>query len=135
MTFMEINLAIPIFIRHQPNVQAVYLFGSFGTVDERPESDVDLALLLPVGANSSLAASPLAEELAGWFGREVDVINLRTVNTVFQKEIVMAERRIYCVDQAVADEFELRVLSQYQKLNEERREIIEDGLAKGRFVA
>ena len=28
-----------------PTTQAIYLFGSFGTVDERPESDIDYAVL------------------------------------------------------------------------------------------
>jgi predicted nucleotidyltransferase len=30
-----------------PDVEAIYLFGSYGTEDERPDSDVDIALLLP----------------------------------------------------------------------------------------
>ncbi|MFZ2420215.1 MAG: nucleotidyltransferase domain-containing protein, partial [Anaerolineae bacterium] len=33
--------------QHYPTVQAIYLFGSFGTADEWPTSDVDIALLLP----------------------------------------------------------------------------------------
>lgn len=132
---MEIETAIPIIVGHEPKVQAVYLFGSFGTESERSDSDVDLALLLPVGARDSLAASALAGALAQTLGREVDLINIRAANTVFQKEIVMSDRRIYCADPAAADEFEMMVISSYQKLNEERREIIEDGLAEGRFVA
>ena len=47
----------------------------------------------------------------------------------------MNNQRIHCVDQKAADEFEMLVVSAYQKLNEERREIIEAGLAEGRFVA
>ena len=30
-----------------PTTQAIYVFGSFGTVDERPESDLDIAVVLP----------------------------------------------------------------------------------------
>jgi predicted nucleotidyltransferase len=132
---MEIETAIPIIAQHEPEVQAVYLFGSHGTEDERPDSDIDMALLLPFGHSGSLAASELSGALAECLGKNVDLINLRSVNTVFQKEIVMADRRVYCVDQFAADEFEMMVVSNYQKLNEERRGIIEDGLAEGRFVA
>jgi PHD/YefM family antitoxin component YafN of YafNO toxin-antitoxin module len=45
----------------------------------------------------------------------------------------MADRRIYCADAYAADEFEMLTLSYYQKLNEERREILAEGLRSGRF--
>ncbi len=32
---------------HYPDTQAIYLFGSYGTENEWPDSDVDIALLLP----------------------------------------------------------------------------------------
>ena len=33
-----------------PDTQAIYLFGSYGTAVEWPDSDVDIALLLPPAA-------------------------------------------------------------------------------------
>jgi hypothetical protein len=47
------------------------------------------------------------------------------VPTVLQKEIVAAGRRVYQADEYAADEFEMLVISYYQKLNDERREILE----------
>ena len=38
---------IPIILESYPNTQAIYLFGSWGTEDEWPSSDVDIAVLLP----------------------------------------------------------------------------------------
>jgi len=72
---------------------------------------------------------------ARWSGclHDVDLINLRRVSTVFQKEIVLAERRIFCADHYAADEFEMLVLSLYHKLNEERAELMAEGLSSGRF--
>ncbi|MBK6563551.1 nucleotidyltransferase domain-containing protein [Candidatus Amarobacter glycogenicus] len=35
-----------IILQHYPTTQAIYLFGSFGTADEWPTSDVDIAVLL-----------------------------------------------------------------------------------------
>ncbi|PKM99247.1 MAG: hypothetical protein CVU78_07300 [Elusimicrobia bacterium HGW-Elusimicrobia-2] len=32
-------------LSHYPDIQAIYLFGSYGTGDEWPDSDVDIALL------------------------------------------------------------------------------------------
>lgn len=119
-----------------PNTQAIYLFGSWGTEDEWPSSDVDIALLLPpedARRIGSLAMSDLRFALQELLKKDVDLINLRLVPTVFQKEIILAERRIFCPDRYAADEFEMLVLSFYQKLNQERAGIMAEGLRSGRF--
>jgi len=116
---------------HYPDAQAIYLFGSYGTEDEWPDTDVDLAVLFPPVAAKrigSLALSDLHFTLERLLKKDVDLINVRQVPTVFQKEIVMADRRIYCADEYAADEFEMLVLSFYQKLNQERREILDEFL-------
>lgn len=120
---------------HFPQVQAVYLFGSYGTEDERPSSDVDIAILLPpeqAKAAGSLLLGELHLALAELLGKEVDLVNLRQVSTVFQKEIVMTGQQIHCADAYAADEFEMLTLSYYQKLNEERREILAAFAESGR---
>ncbi len=125
-------------LAHYPDVQAIYLFGSYGTEDEWPDSDVDIALLLsPQEAKVSkyLAMSELCFELGALLKKEVDLINLRRVPTVLQKEIISADRRIYHADEYAVGEFEMLTLSYYQQLNEERAEIVADALATGRFVA
>jgi len=66
--------------------------------------------------------------------KDVDLVNMRLVSTVFQIQIMKADRRIYCSDRYAGDEFEVYVMSAYQRLNRERREIIEDGLKSGRFL-
>lgn len=63
----------------------------------------------------------------------MDLINLREVSTVFQKEIIAADRRIHTGNAYAADEFEMLVLSFYQKLSEERAGILAEGLRSGRF--
>jgi uncharacterized protein len=124
--------------RHYPEVQAIYLFGGFGTENEWPGSDVDIALLLPprrakhVG---SLALSELRFELESLLEKEVDPINLRRVDTILRKEVVMADRRIFTGDRYAADEFEMLTISFYQRLNAERAEILRDGIETGRFYA
>ncbi|SFE96858.1 Predicted nucleotidyltransferase [Nitrosomonas sp. Nm166] len=119
-----------------PDTQAIYLFGSWGTEYERPESDVDIAVLLPAPQAKkagSLVLSDLHLALQAALDREVDLINLRQAPTVLQKEVVMAGRKIFCVPGTTVDEFELLVLALYQKLNEERAEILAEGLRSGRF--
>ena len=116
-------------VAHYPDTQAIYLFGSYGTDDEWPRSDVDIALLLPPAQAKqagSLMMSQLRFALESLLKREVDLINLRQVSTVLQKEIIFAERRVFCADSDAADEFEMLTLSFYQKLNQERQGILEE---------
>jgi len=123
-------------LNHHPEIQAIFLFGSYGTEDERPESDVDIALLLTPNDSKrlgSLLAGNLHSELERLLSKDVDLINLRQVSTVLQKEIIAANRCIYQGDKHAEEEFEMLMLSQYQKLNDERKGIIESALAGGRF--
>ena len=120
---------------HYPNVQGIYLFGSHGTEDARPDSDVDIALLLPpieAKQEDCLDFSPCRSALARHLRKDVDLINARQVSTVFQKEIVTNGRLLYCAEHYAVDEFEMLVLSYYQKLNEERKEILDSFNATGR---
>jgi uncharacterized protein len=122
-------------LRTHPATQAIYLYGSHATGDVHPDSDVDLALLLPhveAKATGSLALSELRTDLERLLGCQVDLVNLRQSSTVFQKEVVFRGRRIYCAAPAAVAEFEMLVLSFYQKLNEERREILKAFLETGR---
>lgn len=129
---------IQLILNTWPDTQAIYLFGSWGTEYERPESDVDIAVLLPAPQAKkagSLILTDLHYALQSLLNREVDLINLRQAPTVLQKEVVMAGRRIYCISGIVADEFELLVLALYQKLNEERAGILAEGMSSGRFYS
>lgn len=130
------KIIIQTILAHYPNVQGIYLFGSSMTEDEWPDSDVDIALLLPhleAKQERHLAMSECALDLACALGKEVDLLNARTVSTVFKKEIVSKGRLLYCGNRYAVDEFEMLTLSYYQKLNEERGEIIDSALAEGRF--
>jgi predicted nucleotidyltransferase len=123
-------------LEHYPYTQAIYLFGSYGTEQEWPDSDVDIAVLLPpeeAKKAGSLQMSDLRFDLESLLKKEVDLINLRRVPTVIQKEVVVADCRICDRDWFAAEEFEMLTLSYYQKLNEERAEILSSALSSGRF--
>ncbi len=120
-----------------PNTQAIYLYGTWGTEDQRRVSDIDIAVLLPPASARAVDHSAwlrLSAEVAQAAKVEyADLINLRTASVILRKEIIAANRRIYCADEYAADEFEMLTLSYYQKLNEERQGIVESGLSTGRF--
>lgn len=114
-------------LKYYPETQAIYLFGSYGTGDEWTESDIDVAVLMPVRLAKRIKSKELIElssVVAQAAGRETaDLINAREVNVVFRKEIISG-RRIYCADKYAADEFEMLTLPLYQQLQEERKDII-----------
>ncbi len=120
-----------------PNTQAIYLFGTWGTEYQRRDSDLDIAVLLPPATASAVDCSEwlrlLVEVAQAAKVEYADLINLRTAPVILRKEIIAANRRIDCADEYAADEFEMLTLSYYQKLNEERRGIVESGLSTGRF--
>jgi predicted nucleotidyltransferase len=123
---MKTKALIKLCLKVFPELQAIYLFGSYDTENEWPNSDVDIALLLPYQLTNNLYLTELHQQLEQLYQKPVDLINLRQVTTVFKKEIIMAERRAYCADQYKTDEFEMLTLSFYQKLNEERQEILQE---------
>lgn len=118
-----------------PQAQAIYLFGNYGTDKEWAESDVDIAVLFCHGkgpTNSELMLSKCHEVLVESLGKSVDLLNARSVSTVMQKEIITTGRLIASQDAIAIAEFELLVLSLYQKLNEERGEILRQFEATGK---
>ena len=91
-----------IILSHYPATQAIYLFGSYDTSDEWEESDVDIAILLTPDESKKvgvLVLSDLRYELEKLLKKDVDLTNLRQAPTVLQKEIITADRRIYCANQ------------------------------------
>ncbi|PKO20713.1 MAG: nucleotidyltransferase domain-containing protein [Chloroflexi bacterium HGW-Chloroflexi-1] len=128
---------IKIILAHYPQTQGIYLFGSYGAHKEWPDSDIDIALLLSpgqAGQEKNLLLSQCRFDLQDALSQDVDLLNARQVSTVFQKEIISGVR-IYCADPYAADEFEMLVISYYQKLNEERREILDAFYRTGRAYA
>jgi predicted nucleotidyltransferase len=110
-----------------PEVEAIYLFGSYGKGEEWPDSDVDLALLLPVGIARDagvLMLSPCRQELGDRLHKEIDLINLRMVSTVLQNEVLNASQRLLTNEEETILAFEMQALSDYLKLNEERAGIL-----------
>ncbi len=55
------------------------------------------------------------------------------LETILQKEIIYKGKRIYSDDEFKVEEYEVFIMRRYQLFLEERKEIVKDGLEKGRF--
>ena len=122
-------------LAHYPALTAIYLFGSRAGEEARQDSDWDIALLFPGGvhAPAHLAMTELHEDLEKLCKGTVDLVDMRRVSTLLQKEIIFQGKRIYDDGTGGADAFEILVMSLYQDLNEERKDIIRDGIKSGSF--
>jgi predicted nucleotidyltransferase len=132
---MSNNAIVKAVLTFYPDVEAIYLFGSYGTQDERPDSDVDIALLLPYDRakeNKNIVISKCRHVLEERLKKEVDLANLRLTSTVFQFQVVTTGRLIYSRDLQAVQVFEMLTMSQYQRLNEERKDILQEFYKTGR---
>ena len=112
-------------------LQALYLFGSVAREQGRHDSDVDLAVLLE-SPLTELARWELAQELAVTFGKDVDLVDLRSASTVMRSQILHSSQKLYeQVDVAPVAAFEDFIVSDYARLNEERAGILADIATRG----
>lgn len=115
-----------------PGLQAVYRYGSAGSLHERPESDIDLAVLTTAPVDRRVLPD-LAAALALLTGRDVDLNDMRRLPVTLRVQIVTGGNRLFAAERAGAEEYDSRVLSDYAHLNEARRGIIADVRARGRI--
>ncbi len=114
-----------------PGAVAVYLFGSRADGDQRPDSDLDLAVLAE-GPLAPVALWDAAQSLAIRFDCDVDLVDLRTASTVLQHQIITTGRRLFGQG-GVVERFEIFVLSEMTSLNEARAPLLAD-IARDGFV-
>lgn len=113
-----------------PNCQAIYLFGTWGTDAERPDSDVDIAVL-PDHPLEPVHRWKVAQALASLIGRDVDLVDLLAASSVLRLQVVANGELLHASSQDVAEGFADTVFSSYARLNEERRGILNDVRQRG----
>ncbi len=130
---MEIPKAVPDLIKAKwPGVQGLYLYGSRARGENRPDSDVDLAVLahLPLGAEDRFQ---LCQDIAALLHQDVDLVDLAKSSTVLQFQVVSSGQRIAVWDETACEKFEDLTYRMYVQLNEERSGILEDIRERGKI--
>lgn len=114
-----------------PALVTVYLFGSTATGKEHAGSDIDLAILAE-SPMDPLLRWELQERLAALLHRDVDLVDLQSASTVMRVQVLDGSRVLVDVDSVARQQFEMRALSAYALLNEERRAILDEVHQRGR---
>ena len=112
-----------------PDLQAIYLFGSYVSGDFQSHSDLDMAVLLKTRCNP-VALWQLSGELADIAGVPVDLVDLRAASTIMQYQVLITGRRIWVADSSVGL-FEAFVLSEKTDLDAARAGLLEDVQKEG----
>lgn len=117
---------------HFTAVKGIYLFGSQADRTVHSESDYDIAFLLEKPkAIDPVKLFNLKADLARILGADVDLVDLQTAKTDFRFVIISTAERIFCSDLYFCEFFEMTTYSMYQRLEEERKYIIEDIKKRG----
>lgn len=117
-------------VKQEVNPAFIILFGSFAKGTVREESDIDLAYF----SNKQLSSYDrflLSNELALIGGREVDLIDIKIIDTVFTMQIFAHGIPIYIQDENEFIRQRMRAYSMYATLNEQRARIINDIKKRG----
>lgn len=108
-----------------PGAWAIYAYGSFASGEEWPQSDVDLAVLLPPGQTiPDLLGTSAA--VAACVGRNVDLVDLRQAGDVLRSEVLAKGRVVYTAKPDLVLDWEASAMSRYARHREEVRELLED---------
>lgn len=122
---MNFGPAVELILEVVPQTTAIYLFGSRARGDDTSESDVDLAFFAR-SALDPLARFDLQERIAQALHTSVDLVDLRAASSVMRIQVLEHSALLYERDPTERAQFEALALAAYARLNEERRDILED---------
>ncbi|SFF64532.1 Nucleotidyltransferase domain-containing protein [Fontimonas thermophila] len=107
-----------------PQAWAIYAFGSLARGDARPDSDLDLAVLLPPGARLRDKLGLIAE-LSRLAGREVDLVDLREANLDLVHQVLREGQTLRITNESEVLGWEAERMSAYADFNPRRRDIVD----------
>ena len=138
MPVIDLEQSTPLIVeflqQRLPGLMGVYGFGSQMQHDAGPDSDLDLAVLVP-GYVDPIALWEMGSALADKLNIDLDLLDLRAASTVMQYQVLAGGTRLWSAG-SEADEFELFVFSEKRDLDLWRQPIIdqiqEEGSIYGR---
>jgi uncharacterized protein len=108
-----------------PEAWAVYVYGSFARGEDWPDSDLDIAVLLPPEQRIPDLLK-LIGDISKHIHRDADVVDLRRVGDVLRREVLESGRSLFESDPEKVLAWEASAMSQYAHYREEVRGILDD---------
>ena len=130
------------FLREKLSPAFIYLYGSYARGEGRGDSDVDIGVHPDFTLHRNNAPEMekysqyylmlVSSELSSLLGKEVQIVNLAEIPTVFAAQIVGGRLELYGSDSPLKYEYNIRTFKEYALLNEERKEILDRIREEGR---
>ena len=114
-----------------PNTIAIYIFGSTGTAYERPDSDLDIAILADQKISFETKLALMNPLMKISHKDRIDIVDLYKAPPLLKAQIIFKGKLIYSANKLTVNLFEDRSLLEYVFFNEERRELVNDILKRG----
>jgi predicted nucleotidyltransferase len=108
-----------------PEAWAIYVYGSFAREEDWPDSDLDIAVLLPPEQRIPDLLQ-LMGDISTRIHRDVDVVDLRRVGDVLRREVLESGRSLFESDPEKVLAWEASAMSRYAHYREEVRDILDD---------
>jgi predicted nucleotidyltransferase len=129
---MSINLGlVSETLQQNDKVSAAWVFGSVATGKDRPDSDIDIAVLFIEGLDKQIRFDmrlTIAAELAGLTGRDVDVIDMQAAPLLLQHQVRRFGYLLFEKDHAYRMDFDVKSRRQFfdllPRLKKRNRQII-----------
>lgn len=110
-------------LTEKANPAFILLFGSNAKGTAREDSDVDLAFYTEQPL-SPYERFILAGELAQICEKDVDLVNIREIDTVFVMQIFSTGKLLACRDENEFVKQRIKAIRMYVELNEQRAEVL-----------
>jgi len=102
----------------------ILVFGSYAKGTAHHESDLDIAYYSKKKL-TNYQRFLLAGDLSEKCNVEVDLVDLKQIDTVFAAQIFSTGELLYCIDDNIFIRERMKAYSMYATLNEQRAEILE----------
>ncbi len=119
------------YFEDKTEVLAVWALGSVITGNFRPESDIDLAVLLKNGKRVSVSdRMQWTRDLSYELARTVDLGEIHSASLTYSREALLKGKLLFVRDLAEMSSIRISILGMYLQYNLDRREVL-NAFSKG----
>ena len=121
----HIKKRVEVAAEEENGILAVFLLGSAAIDTLRPDSDIDIGIIMEPGSLlGAVKRLELAGELSYKLGRTVDIGIVSSKNLVYAREALLKGKLLYSRDVERTNMIRANLLGMYIQFNIDRREVV-----------